>query len=355
MYTVINVDDEPMVKKTLRKLIDGHSSFRVIGEAEDGKEALAFIREREPDLVITDISMPVMDGLELIKEVRERNIRSEIVILTGYDDFGYAQEGLRQRVADYILKPIRPEALTETLDRIALRLSREKQRTSLRSEWLPSCLAAAGQIADALWTIQEQEALALLHSFHRNLTANRLVDADVYADIYTHLLLCISKEMTGRGLEGLTLDAISGSLLPHEPEQWLLYSEERLANILDEIRKSRHIGEHPGIRGAIAYISAHYDEDHLTLQEAAAQAGMSSVAHFSRTFKEEAGVSFMQYVTGLRMEKARQLLADPACKTYEAANLAGYPEYAHFAKVFKKYWGETPGEFRKRLASDRKQ
>src|SRR5690554_6263416 len=118
MYKVILVDDEPMIKRTLHKLINQSASFQVISEAEDGKEALQLMKEQQHDVLFTDIRMPMMNGIELMKEVKSLNKEIEVVVISGYDDFSYVQEALRSGSVDYLLKPIEPEALDQTLNRL---------------------------------------------------------------------------------------------------------------------------------------------------------------------------------------------------------------------------------------------
>lgn len=128
MYSVLVVDDEPLTREYLRANIPSFDGrWRVAGTAADGREALDAL-EREPvHLIITDIKMPVMDGLALCREVAKRpQPRPRIVILSGYDEFSLAKEAIRYGVNDYLLKPIVREELTETLGKIASELEREE-------------------------------------------------------------------------------------------------------------------------------------------------------------------------------------------------------------------------------------
>jgi len=117
----ILVDDEVFARKGLIGLIPWEKlGFEVAGEAEDGEDACALIEAVRPDVVITDIRMPVLDGLELIRKVRESgNDKTKFIIISGYGDFKYAQQAVRYGVADYLLKPIDENELSATLERIA--------------------------------------------------------------------------------------------------------------------------------------------------------------------------------------------------------------------------------------------
>ncbi|KRE73547.1 response regulator transcription factor [Paenibacillus sp. Soil750] len=123
---VMLVDDEQYVRKGLLGLIDWDSlGYCVSHEADNGKDALRIITSRQSDIdvVITDIRMPVMDGLKLIEEVKLHNLSTcKFIILSGYNDFSYAQSAIRYGVSDYILKPIEEEDLEETLRKLALEI-----------------------------------------------------------------------------------------------------------------------------------------------------------------------------------------------------------------------------------------
>ena len=95
MYKVIVVDDETWICKLIRKIVDWNNlGFDIIADAGDGLSALNLIKEHHPDLVITDIRMPSLDGIELIKTVRELNIDTEFMIISGYSDFEYARNAI---------------------------------------------------------------------------------------------------------------------------------------------------------------------------------------------------------------------------------------------------------------------
>ena len=108
MLRVMLVDDEPFILQGLQVLIDWESEgFMIVKLAENGQEALAYLRENQVDLILADIKMPVLDGISLLKTVREENLSDALfVILSGYSDFSYAQTAVRYNCMDYILKPV---------------------------------------------------------------------------------------------------------------------------------------------------------------------------------------------------------------------------------------------------------
>ncbi len=119
MYTVIVVDDEEDLRRGLIRKIEWEKiGFQVIGEAENGFEALEMVEKLEPDLLLTDVKMPFMTGIELARHVREVRPTIQIAFLSGYDDFSYAQQAIQYNIVSYMLKPISSKELTEELMKI---------------------------------------------------------------------------------------------------------------------------------------------------------------------------------------------------------------------------------------------
>lgn len=126
MYKILIVDDEQFIREGLKKIIDwDEHGIEIVGEASNGKEALEAINELKPELLLTDIQMPVMNGLNLIKAVRENCLKTKIIIISGYDDFQYVKEALKYGVENYIIKPINKEELSATLIGAVEKLQRE--------------------------------------------------------------------------------------------------------------------------------------------------------------------------------------------------------------------------------------
>ncbi|MBR0367188.1 MAG: response regulator transcription factor [Clostridia bacterium] len=126
MYRVIIVDDEPMIRRGLRETIEWDSlGLEVAGEAADGVEALRLVRAIRPEILITDIRMPGMDGLELIQEVRKLNYEVKITILSGYSDYSYLKAAIRLGVDNYLLKPIDNDELISNLKNAVGEIERE--------------------------------------------------------------------------------------------------------------------------------------------------------------------------------------------------------------------------------------
>lgn len=138
MLEVLLVDDEPIILQGLAALIDWEKEgFLIAGTASNGKEALQFIEHNHVDLIIADISMPGISGIQLLQKIRTEKLSDVyFIILSGFAEFSYAQEAIRYKCTDYILKPIKKEQLLETLHKIGEMTAdkEEESRTSRKME-----------------------------------------------------------------------------------------------------------------------------------------------------------------------------------------------------------------------------
>jgi len=165
MYKVLLVDDEAGVRGSIKAKIDWEAlGFRIEYEASGGEEALRILQERPlPDLIITDIRMPQMDGITFIKACKERYPLMRTVVLSGYSDFEYTKAAIRFGVKDYLLKPVARSELTDLLSRLASELEDDRRR---------QYRASLDQLRNRqqLQILQEQTLLQLVH--HENMSAD---------------------------------------------------------------------------------------------------------------------------------------------------------------------------------------
>ncbi len=128
MIRVLIVEDKPLILRSIRDKIQNYGKDIVIaGEATDGEAALAMIPMLKPDIVFTDIRMPVIDGIKLISEIRKRDAELPFVIISGYDEFDYARQAMKLNVSEYLLKPIRQEEINEVLRKTIEIINSKKQ------------------------------------------------------------------------------------------------------------------------------------------------------------------------------------------------------------------------------------
>ena len=137
MIRVFLVEDEIAMREGIRNRIPWRENgIDYCGDAGDGELAWPQILEKKPDIVITDIKMPFMDGLQLSRLIRRELPDVRIIILSGYDEFEYAQEAIQIGVTDYILKPVMPEEMLERIRKLAEKIEEEKKQNEARLDWM---------------------------------------------------------------------------------------------------------------------------------------------------------------------------------------------------------------------------
>lgn len=137
MIKVFLVEDEIMIRRGIKSSIDWEKEgYEFVGEASDGEIAYPIIIKEKPDILITDIKMPFMDGLELSRLVKKELPDLKILILSGYDEFEYAKEAISVGVTDYLLKPIPSVKLLESLSKVAKKIKSEREEKNLRTHYI---------------------------------------------------------------------------------------------------------------------------------------------------------------------------------------------------------------------------
>lgn len=346
MLEILLVEDEPWIRKALRKMIEPLPEYVVIGESGNGLHALELLQQCRPDVILTDIKMPGLNGLDLAAQARKHLPRVEIILFSGYNEFEYVREAMRQGAHDYLLKPIQRQELEHVLQRLAEKLRLRKQDFPKRQAWMETWHRSAKQMAASLWRMEKAETERIWTA----LTDEWLHYArqvDVY-DFYQQLVYTLNEELHvqfGGKLPDLiyhppdfTGDAAADAAL----------IMERLLAVQDDWQARRKWSRNYAVNKALAYIQQNYMLTGLSLQSAAEFAGVSP-SYLSRSFKEEIGRTFVESVTDVRMEQARLLLASPDNRIYEVAECVGYPVYAYFARVFKRQYGQSPTAYRATL------
>jgi len=341
------VDDEPIIRKGIRRLLENsHIVFAEIEEARNGEEALQLIASGKPDLVVTDIQMNVMDGLELIGRIRQSYADIELIVLTGYADFHYVQTALRHQVADYLLKPITQESLNEVLSKTLLR-NPSKWTTRMDAESIRTMARTVHLLAKSVMSEQREEAFEGLREWfgfcgRTGYSWSELKRAMGHFELLFHSeLYLVLKEMPQDRLSGT--DTLPGSV-----DELLLAWEAYLTKLMAYLSDKRSPRNKRTVDEAIRFIETDFGSKELNLQTIAARVGVNA-PYLSKMFREVAGRPITQYVTEYRLEKARTMLAnDPDAKIVQVAEACGFNDYPYFSKVFKKHYGVSPLEYKEK-------
>ena len=134
MYSIMIVEDEYLVRQGIASLVDYEQfGMQVIAQAENGREAWQKFQDNPADILLTDINMPQMNGLELSKLVRDQAPKCHIVFLTGYDDFDYARTAIKLGADDYLLKPFSKDDVEEMLAKVQTKLDKERKKAQIQN------------------------------------------------------------------------------------------------------------------------------------------------------------------------------------------------------------------------------
>lgn len=189
-YKVFFVEDEIVTREGIRDNMDWQADgFELCGEAPDGEMALPLLQAAKPDVLITDIKMPFMDGLQLSKIVRERLPQTKIVILSGHDEFEYAQQAIKLGVTEYLLKPVTAQDLHHALRRVASKISEEEQARA-------NLLQLQNQVQENRAALTERLLLKLLVgaiSTAEALEQSEMLGMDLVARCYAVVVLRVAR------------------------------------------------------------------------------------------------------------------------------------------------------------------
>lgn len=397
---VLLVEDELLVRSGMKTIIDWDSyGFDLVADVSHGEEALKVLEQQSVDIVLTDIRMPVMDGLKLIETIREKTFPCEIIVLSSYDDFQYVRQAMKFGVRDYIHKPlVTPEELIKTLKKVADDLT--KRRSYERYQQV---------IMDAA---EESRELVLKKVARQALYAPLELDPKIAEMLEGHYVMkgtfylgvlrifdlhrlrkgqppMVSEEDIIKAHCAVWNEGGKGTVLFFkESDDWVMFLPEgglgRLGSFMQHV--TDHFGLeavcevadkrcditdlpdvyqrlctkvckrqlelqqqhelHPLIGKALSYIHENYMHN-LTLEKVSSFIHVSP-SYLSRLFYKELGETFIHYLTHYRLQQARDLLMQSDKHIYEIAKSVGYSNSKYFLKLFKKQFHLTPGEFRQK-------
>lgn len=395
---VLIADDEEVVRESLSKSkCFSKAGFRVIASASDGRAALVMAQQLKPDLILTDINMPVMDGLSLIKALKTEKNQAEVLILSCYDDFQYAQQAIQLGVVSYLLKPFTDEELVQALEQVKQKI--ENNQWSCKMQEMEQFLLLGKE--SVLYNLLQQAIVRggseeLVHNiYHMNLMKKHAQYALVFFKNFSKdsremlselldknsitcyplnttahdFLLLLAADYTsvnrfqsavGQVASNMKLFVVdAGVVVYSEVFTGLELAHGHFLGILAKVKRiederAQKVPERPKNREeielAITYIKKHLFEDALCLNSVAESIPISSF-YFSRLFTQEMGMSFVRYVNVCRVEKACEMLEKNNLRIYEISKTVGFQSETYFHQVFKSLIGMTPKQYQKNCAA----
>lgn len=369
MIKVLVVDDDKLVRKGIVSAMPwADFNMQVVGEAANGEKALEFIRSQEVELLLTDLAMPVMSGIELMREVRREYPHIHIVILTLHQDFEYIQEALRQGAVDYIAKvQLEEERFEEVLGRIRNRIQ-EKEGERIRGhaeegdrfyeQRTASSLqdgsrarapaAASGQVDEDTQITRLKEQWSSPEWIHSEPVFTRITGELKelrLSKAKLHGLLYWMTDVWNR------LFGVGGGLKLHMPEfddwqdveAWLRQVRESVRLMTGKGALAPEVADCV-LRGVKA-IHEQLDQP-ITAADIALGVNMSR-SYFSQCFKEITGKTFNEYVRQVRLEKAKEYLLHSVKTIAWIAENTGYMDEKYFSRSFREQTGHLPSEYRR--------
>ena len=331
--SVMIVEDEKLILEDLLTIVPWEAlGFKVVATAINGEIGLRMFEKYNPQLILTDIKMPVFDGLAMMKSIKQFNPSVHFMIISSYSDFEYAQIALRLGATDYILKgAITPEYIKEKLDSVktALLCSNELY-LNLYCRMLEDLLTAR-------FTISPGDVTSLIER----------IDT---ADLEQNLSMYIDKSIAivNKYMAAYLPDASSGgstSQIPKDIESLKAWLFHKISFIQENHQLYFEKKLSPSIINAYNYISENYGNPNLRINEIADAVGLSP-SRLSVLFKQEVGKTVNDILTDKRIEQAKYLLRWKRLKVYEVSDQVGYKTSQYFSKVFYQYTGQYPNNYR---------
>lgn len=402
MYKVMIVDDEMIVRNAVKTLIQWEGSrFEYAGAASNGRNALDLVRNTKADIVITDIKMPEMDGLELIKELMQSSFDGEILVLSNYNDFDLVREALKLGAYDYMLKlTLKTESFMQTLEEMADKLDKrnlqfakplirdnhstemgnriiELLKTMDQSKWKTSADdQAEGMLSESglcfysfsvRWRDEERE--------HQNRSLQDILEKltdGIFPSARFRLVIPINKSRSLFVIGCLTSQVaatpeevarrlINLADMYYNLQIGIIYGEiatgvnqlagEMRANRLTEVLlaepesgKSNECLPNTSIREEVRevlfYLEEHYPE-RVAIADIAAFVGLSE-PYLCQIFKSETGRSILTRLNEIRMDKACEMLKTGKYLVKQVAVDVGIPDPFYFNRLFRKHFGVSP-------------
>ncbi|MCR5753549.1 MAG: response regulator [Acetatifactor sp.] len=366
MYKVVIIDDEPWTRNVIKSLGNWEKlGLEVVGEASDGEMGWSLVKNLRPDIVITDVRMPRLGGLDLVQLMREEAIPAPAIVISGYEDYEYVHRALKLGVVDYLLKPIKPEELNQQLENGIRQLESRAGDRDFQvkvafppDSWSKDFYKILEDMEIQLRLGKEEELSQLLAGLEELLDQNEGAQPAQFIQIgvYYSLIDVLQRYIMQSGYQ-------KKEVFEGMDEVYVFGRDSDLCQILSFVKTLYekavgYIKEHETKKNRMdtdsvcRYLEEHYKEG-VTLEEVADYFHISK-EYLSKLFKMEQKIGFSDYILKLRMEKAKELIQVYRAPLKEVGAMVGYMDQAHFYKNFKKYYGITPGDMRESLKCDNK-
>ena len=398
MWKLVIADDEPKIRRGIGKILTWEEfNIEIVGEAEDGESALKLIQEKNPHIILLDINMPFLNGLEILQKLNDINNKSIVIIISGYDNFFYAQKAVQFNVFDYVLKPVSKKNMEEIIVKAVNKLNeiekennylewakeqltenKDRREKKIFYDWFNNKLTDEQVLNEMkFFNINfgnniEIMVIKLIEKLNISLTDNKWNDdllefaiANILNDNFKELnpqfifsdekkhIIFISKinnmlewVNVSNKIEAEIFKYLKCNVIIEQANisTGILSIKNEYIKIMDSVNKKKKFS--PMVLLTIKYIEDNYYSNNLNINDIAERLEVTS-SYMSKLLKKETGLSFIDYLTNIRIKKAMYIMQDPTIKIYDVAELVGYSNQYYFSRAFKKITGVSPKEHRR--------
>lgn len=345
MLKILLVDDEKFAIEGLIALLNwDRFDGELIGTAGSGEEALSLMDSIRPDVVISDIKMGGMNGIELSRIIRQKNEDIQVVLLTAHGEFEYARKAIQYGVIDYVLKPI----TREKIDQLNTLLTQKHEQQLLQKKSYMT--AWDSSLKDELLEALRRKDKNTLDEFFQSQLFMELMSGSncnpIGIQLINYLYLYLQEINLNQEALSYSRNKTIESFLDmtgRQDKMDLIIT--KYYDLITSVTQQTHAHTDAIASYAFRYIEEHYTDPEFNLSSLS-YAMHVSLSHLSTVFKQATGNNLSAYVAELRVEKAKVLLADMHYSIMEVSTLSGYNDAKYFAKLFKKRTGSTPSEYR---------
>jgi len=352
MFSLLIVDDEVSVTNGIANDIDWRKiGIEKIQTADTGRRAIEIIRAGQVDIVISDICMPDMDGMEMTRHLYNEWPFIKVIFLSGYEEFDYAKEAIDLKVFRYLTKPIRYDDLQEHVKAALSEIKRELKGDQGHKNIQSIFSVSYPPLSMLIEALNKSTALEMIKTLFDECKEEELIKMERAQNIHRYVsaeILDLSKrkgfavDSWAKGIE----DGFYPSRHFKSTDDMRKWCEAVTTACIDYIANEKRDLNHIVTARAKAIIRANLSND-LQLPEIAAALYIHP-NHLSRIFKDIEGMTITDYSISLRINRAKELLPVKNTKIYEVAEKIGYESVGHFTRIFKREVGMTPKEFQKK-------
>lgn len=366
MYTLLIADDEADERALIRFLLKDFTPAFHILEAQNGRDALNLLQKNHVDILISDIQMPFINGIELAGKAREFIPDIEVLFFSGFDDFIYVKTALSLKAVNYILKPVNPEEFYKSLRETVGHLDSQKIEFAKSEQYIESHFHDTGKNTELPENYDELSIDDVTNQLLQNIKAALRMKQSEQLTQYVHTLL--DKCSTFPKLSHIYIRYVCTTLLQLLITAIPSLSDEDLQTAAKEIYSFRHFsdiikliehylslaadtfGQEQNASNYAVYqveqfIRIHYSEE-LSLNTLANLVYLNP-NYLSNVFAQVTGCTLNKYIKQVRMEKAQEFLLTTNMKIADISQAVGYPNVSYFCKAFQKLFGTTPERFRR--------